>query len=552
MATPTVQRARGGLTLLVLSGPAHAACSVLPEGSITLGRGRSCEICLAFPEVSRRHAVILGRGGGWYVLDQGSMTGTHVNGVRVPSGAPTALSGGDLLRIGPASLRVSTGGGRAPTATIDDSGSRVDAPGRVESVRLTPSADRRLKLLADCLATLAGAGDERTLAETTLRAVLDESGYARGAILRRIDGGHAVEVVAERRRERGDDAPFAFSRSLVERASSGSVAILASDASPEFGRSVADLRIHSALCAPVLLGGGVEGYLYLDARGHESSVRAEADGFCEAFAQAYGLALANLKRSELERRQRALQAELESAREAQRFILPPPRADFGFLRYAMEMRAGLFVAGDLFDAVALGDGRVAVALGDVSGHGAGSAMVMAAVQAHLHALVSATGDPARAAAGANLYLAQREHSGLFVTLWLGVFAPDGTLDYVDAGHGYWFLFPRGGAPTPPDAGDGAIPLGIDRGASYRVRRARIGPGDRVMLYSDGLVDQPGPEGVRFGRGRIAAATPGEAPADDVRAVFDAVSAFAGGVALTDDATAACIEFVGAWGVSASG
>ncbi len=534
-----------GLTFSVLGGPPEAACSVLPGGSVVVGRARACDICLPFPEVSRKHAAVVGRPSGWYVIDQGSLSGTFVNGVRISARTPIDLSSGDSLRIGPCVLRVAMGTGLSPTATIDDTAGRAGAAGagRVAEARPVPAADRRLKLLTDCLSVLGAAPDERTLADLALQAVLAESGYARAALLRRIDGGHAVQVVAELRRDPEDSAAFAFSRSLVQRASGGTVAILTSDRVPAFGESVVDLRIHSALCAPVVIGGAVEAYLYLDARGKESSVRAEADGFCDAVAKACGLALSNLKRIELERRQRSLQAQLEAAREAQQFILPPRAGDLGFLRYAMEMRAGLIIAGDLFDCVPLSDGRVAVAIGDVSGHGAGSGMVMAAVQAHLHAEIVATGDPALAVRGANRYLSGRGHAEHFVTLWLGVFSPDGELLVVDAGHGYWAIKPAAAPPTTPRT-TGAIPIGIDADTEYRDERFALSPGDRVVLYSDGLVEQRGETGQRFGRQALLDTLTGDSPQADVRAVFDAVASFSGGAALTDDATAASVEFRG--------
>lgn len=540
-------RPRPGLTFSVLAGPSEAACSVLPGGSVAIGRARACELCFPFPDVSRKHAAVVAQATGWYVIDQGSLSGTFVNGVRIAARTPIALSSGDSLRIGPCVLRVGLGSGVSPTATIDDTGGGAGRSGgvaRVADARPLPAADRRLRLLTDCLSVLTGAADERALAELALQAVLAESGYSRGALLRRIDGGHSVEVVGELRRGPDDRAPFVFSRSLVQRAAGGSVAILASDRVPAFGESIVDLRIHSALCAPVVIGGEVEGYLYLDARGHESSVRAEADGFCDAVAKACGLALANLKRADLERRRSSLQAELDAAREAQQFILPPPAADLGFLRYAMEMRAGVIVAGDLFDCVPLPDGRVAIAIGDVSGHGAGSAMVMAAIQAHLHAEIVATGDPALAVKGANRYLAAHARSEHFVTLWLGVFAPDGELLVVDAGHGYWAIKPAGGGAATPNVG-GAIPVGIDAETTYHDEAFTLAPGDRVILFSDGMVEQRGESGQRFGRQALLEALAGDTPEDDVRAAFDAVVEFSAGAALTDDATAASVEYRGA-------
>jgi sigma-B regulation protein RsbU (phosphoserine phosphatase) len=306
------------------------------------------------------------------------------------------------------------------------------------------------------------------------------------------------------------------------------------------------MRIHSALCAPVFLGDAVEGYLYLDARGQESSVRADAAGYCEAVARAYGLAVANVKRADLERRQHTIHEQLHAAREAQQFFLPPVEADLGILSYAMEMRPGLFVAGDLFDVVPLGDGRVAVCLGDVSGHGVASSLLMAATQSQLHAQILATGDPAAAAAAVNRYVTARSGGGRFVSLWIGIFEPGGVLRYVDAGHGHWFHAspPPHGTPARVPSARG-IPLGINAEYQYQAATLKLEPGARIFLFSDGILEQRNPAGEEFGAERLGQVIgAGGTPMEDVRMAFAATVSFAGTASLVDDATLASIMFHG--------
>lgn len=536
------------ITLHTLTGPYGHAFSIPSDRPVTVGRSAACDLCLLHEGVSRRHATILRRGDEWFILDQGSVRGTFLNGVRLEPTVPSALSTGDLLRIGPWTFRVSIGSEPATgtgVATIDDSritNQRVERVGRND---LFFGADRRLHLLVECLSRLDAAADERALAEAALESALHGSGYARGAILRRINGGHDVEVVATTRIDPMDTAEFGFSGSLVQQASSGSVAMLSSEAPYHAGQSIAEMRIHSALCAPIFLGDTVEGYLYLDARGQESSVRADAAGFCEAVARAYGLAVANQKRIELERRQNTIHEQLFAAREAQQFILPPPVADLGFLSYAMEMRPGLFVAGDLFDVVPLGNGRVAICLGDVSGHGVASALLMAMTQSQLNAQIIATGDPAAAAAAVNRYVCERSGGGRFVSLWLGIFDVSGELHYVDAGHGHWFHAADGALPSKIPTIRG-IPLGINAEYKYTTSTISLEPGARIYLFSDGILEQRNPAGEEFGAHRLSQVVgAGGAPLDDVRLAFAATVSFAGTSSLVDDATLASIRFTGA-------
>lgn len=594
------------LTLHTLTGEGGEALrtfTVREDAPAVVGRSPTCEVCLPDDRVSRKHASLLFRHPTWFIVDLESSQGTFVNGTRLTPNTPTPLEPGDLVRIASWTFRVFVGVVPVPSArTIDDTDavSRITSVGSLRAGAQSHSA-RCLRLLADCMTTFNSATDEQELALAAVRTVLDGSGYARAAVLVREGsdeagraggagrsallgpapggalssgfgvnpgpsgsglgvggvsgggGGHEqVSVLASARADEADVAEFVFSGSLVRQAATGQTAIL-TGTSTVATHSIADLSIHSALCAPVFLGDTVEGFLYLDARGNEAAANSEAPTFCQAVARAYGLALANLKRRELERRQAALQAEMHAAREAQQFILPPLRGEVGCLSYAMQMRPGLFVAGDLFDVVELSDGRIAVCFGDVAGHGIGSAMLMAATQSHLNAQIRATGDPAAAMTSVNKYLADRLSPGRFVSIWLGVFSSDGTLTYVDAGHGHWLIRQSAGGPVGgatahmPAQKERAIPVGIFADTRFNNEVVKLEPGGggvgggRVVLFSDGVVEQRDGMGREFGRDRLVdALRDSGGPAEDVSRVFAALEAFNRTATFNDDATAASV------------
>jgi sigma-B regulation protein RsbU (phosphoserine phosphatase) len=317
---------------------------------------------------------------------------------------------------------------------------------------------------------------------------------------------------------------------------------------PSYGQSIAEMRIHSAMCAPIYLGEAVEGFLYLDSRGDAGSVNPEAGGFCEAVAQAYGLAVANLKRADLQRRHSRLQVDLDQAREAQQLSMPPCEGDLGFLRYAMRTEPGQFVAGDLFNIIQLPSGAVAFCLGDVAGHGVASALVMSAMQAHLHAQIEVTSDVRAAVGSVNRYLAERSAAGRFASLWVGILEPGGKLSYVDAGHGHWLL-QRAGAGPYRFKGRSGIPVGISPDIAYDAEVVQLQRGDRLILYSDGIVEQRSAEGQQFGSERLTAAI-GQAAGEKgalvemIERVFSAVVNHAGAPGFDDDTSAAVIEFRG--------
>jgi phosphoserine phosphatase RsbU/P len=358
-------------------------------------------------------------------------------------------------------------------------------------------------------------------------------------------------VVASVRADPRDDQPFTFSRSLIEQADAGETVVLTTQAREiPRGQSLAELEIHSAICVPITQGGSITEYLYLDARGKEGEVRADAAGFCEAAATAFGLAVANIKRAALERRQREIQVELDAAREVQQIIMPPLSGHIARARYAVISRPGSFVAGDLFDAIEIPGGRAAFCLGDVSGHGVGAAMLMAAAQSFLTAelrRLPPDAGPAGAVAALNAYLAGRSLAGRFMSLWVGIMDPQGRLRYCDAGHGHWVLLQpsndTGRAKLHGD--DGGIPVGIDPDAAYADAAVQLSTLDQVVLYSDGIVEQRNGAGEEFGVGRMLDAVGrGQSAQEDVSLVMRELDVFAGTPKLDDDATVAAIEFVG--------
>lgn len=537
------------LTLRTLLGPHGRSFTLRGDGPHSIGRLADCDVCLLHEAVSRRHAVIVRRGGIWFVIDQGGGPGTHLNGGRLEAQKPVPVDTGDLLRIGPWTFRVVVGAATVDTfATIDDSATMARVERAATDVTSIPG--RRLRLLTDCLSRLNAAGDEVALAGVALETAVKGSGYARGAFLRPAQDASDVEVVAEfSPGEPGRAAgPTRYSRSLLQAAAGGQTVVLAgSGVAAPISQSIIDMGVTDALCTPVPMGEGVAGFLYLEARGGEMrprgdhALRAEAAGFCEAVSRTLGFALSNLRRRELELREREMHAELAAAREVQKHILPALDGDLGLVRYAAEVRAGLFVAADLFDIIALEGGRVAVCLGDVAGHGAGSALVMALTQAHLNVLLRVTPDPTSAVSHVNRFLCERMDASLFASVWVGVFEPDGDLRFVDAGHGHALAAPRGGELGAIPA-TGGIPIGIDPDHVYQEERLALGPGGRIVLYSDGVVEQRNAPGAQFGVERLVAAVSGLVePKAAVSRAFQSVCSFAGRVSLDDDATVAVVD-----------
>lgn len=581
-----------------ISGPTLSPVEVRPGTSVVLGRSSQCQVVLADESVSRRHAQIAHAGnsttatlvgsmsGAWMISDLGSRHGTHVNAVAITPNQAAPLKHGDIIGIGPWSFRVRLSDAATSThiTTTVSEASPKERVERVNERELAAITRNRLNLLIDVAAAVGSASDESTLARTIAKAAVDGTGFPRAAVLLEVnpsapDSTRQLRVICSlgpegltgevgsptpsellriKHQAAASLQPHAFSHSLINLAKQGEVARMTADTPLTGSESIMRLGIQTALCAPVPVGSAIGGYLYLDSRSGEATgatpftaarpvatVQNDAAAFLSALAKMYGLALANISRQELERRQRELERDLDAAREAQRMVMPPEQGRLGPLCYAMRCKSGRYVAGDLFDVVPLPDNRVAVFLGDVAGKGISAAILMATAQAHLNLALKTTGDLAAAVRSVNAHVCAHAAESRFISLWIGVFDPaKSCITYVDAGHGHWLLRPATGhAHRPHVESAGGIPLGIDDAFDYSAGIITLSPGDRLIVFSDGVVEQPGNDtgSTLFGIERaVAALSASPSPESDVAALFSSVIAFAGTDALADDTTVASI------------
>lgn len=466
---------------------------------LTIGRGQDAGVQLPDASVSRRHAVISYEGDEWVLRDQGSRHGTGLNTRVVLPGADAVLAHRDELQVGPWAFRVLISGSDAVSGmTMSMSDSTVGRLRRVLPTEMGTLVKRRLDLVLNTAEQLGRSEDESDIARIVVDTVIQGAGSARAALVRLRDG--EVELIAS---AGGQGGVLELSRSVVEEAARGEfVRLDMGTATESFGQSIIDLGIHSAFCAPVRVGDRIEAVLYLDARGDENGALQDAITFVGAMARMCGLALANLSRASLERHRAQLEADLAAARVAQRMMMPPSSGRVGPLRFAVTSKPGRFVAGDLIGVETRADGRVCCYLGDVTGKGAGAAMLMGIAQSYLSAALQLGGPLEDAVNGLNAMITGRVESGQFISLWIGEFDPERrVLRAIDAGHGYAMLR-RGDGSVDLDLGEGGFPIGIDTSTPYTSGEILISPGDCLLLFSDGLAEQPSPDGRRFGTDRV--------------------------------------------------
>ena len=535
--------------LIPLAGPPLRTLSLTaaPSG-LVLGRHEQADIKLPNDAVSRHHARFDFDNGEWRLTDLSSRWGTFLNGVRIAADHAVPLHSGDMVRISPWTFNFSAGGTPAARSfdTLNDQDRNQTFIRTISPKRGAASlADELLALLLETTAALHGAEDETALAAALLDAAMRGTKLPNAAVLKPLDSEGRITVLASRQSFPGQPT---FSRSLINVASTGVVASFTPSGADDISQSIVSLKIDAALCIPLMLGGTVAGYLYLDGRGGGYAVSpqqwASASAFCLALGHVASLALSNLKRLDVERRTAQLEADFRAAAEAQRFLLPRRELTVGALRCAGQSQPGRHVGGDFFDLIALDNGKLAIALGDVSGKGLPAAILMTAAHGFLHAALLEHGQPDAAVTQLNRFLCPRLSAEKFLTLWVGVIDPAArTLHYVDAGHGYGYLLSESTAPQRLDAGDN-LPIGVTPDFTARAITLPLPPTGQILVVSDGIVEQPSATTEsQFGETALPATLPTllQSP-DPVSALLAAVTTHAATPTLSDDATAISIRW----------
>jgi serine phosphatase RsbU (regulator of sigma subunit) len=185
---------------------------------------------------------------------------------------------------------------------------------------------------------------------------------------------------------------------------------------------------------------------------------------------------------------RLYQQQKAFAETIQRALLPGQRPELpGFdVGAVYESAARLDVGGDVYDFLELGDGRVAIVLGDVTGHGVDATADMAMAKFVFRSLAREHPDPADFLAHANEVIAGEIASGKFITMAYHALHPSGRLACASAGHPVPRLLKRDGAVEPLPCG--GMALGIDAGQVYEQLDRKLPRGAAVVLYTDGVVE----------------------------------------------------------------
>lgn len=516
--------------LTAISGSGFGKQFGIDKKVTILGRHPECDVTIELGAVSRHHARIHSSGNIFELEDLKSRNGTFLNNQLITNRTP--LQDGDLIRIcdsefsfhsdmdGSSGLllsgaQVAGDGSSFGIIMVDDD--KAEASNRVQSKldirgssaggsHLTSSIGMRLEALLEITHSLARSIKLEDVLPKVLDTLFKIFLQADRAFIVLREGDDLVPRWVKTRQQDQREA-FRISRTVMREVMETKQAIISLDATTderfEMANSISDFRIRSMIVAPLLdTDGEPLGAIHMDTLDSKRRFEVGDLEILAGIATQAGVAIEHAQLHEQLVLQHRVEQDLELARHVQRAFLPhqdPGAAGYEFYHYYLPAQQ---IGGDYFDYIPLPDGKLAIIVADVVGHGVAAAMLMAKLSADTRFLLASQPNPAVAITMLNSTIASLGVEK-FVTLLCLVLEPaTGRIEIVNAGHmpPLW-LKPDGSVEQPGEEAAG-VPIGVLDHFEYDLATMQLDPGGRLVLYTDGIHEAPCSAGGMFGISRL--------------------------------------------------
>jgi len=544
---------------------------------ITIGRSARNDLCIPDPFASRVHAEVRREGDEYVLQDLGSANGTLYNGATVEG--VIHLRAGGRIQIGETEIVYDDGtynSGMGATMITDNSGTSLPeatialasgdrtTSGLLEAIEGARTKPEEIAATATSVAPKIKQGDLLALiskvgitllASATLNETLEQIVTLvfeavpadRCLIMMRDEGSEDLRVAVARLRDRvGEVGEIRVSRNVLDEVVIRGKSVLTSDAQhdPRFASGTMVLQgVRSVLAVPLGVSEKVFGIIYADSPIAEGRFTEDHLKVLTTLASVAAIRVENARLVEARLERERLERELALASEIQQRFQPtaPPH----ILGY--ELQGISFpcyeIGGDYYDFIEREDGRLVIALGDVSGKGTAAALLMSSLHAAIHAQSASHNSLVATISAVNRYLADNIPANRFVTLFYAELDPEsGSLAFLNAGHNPPLIVHAAG--TVEQLASGGLPLGIKPDAEYREGRTQMQPGDVLVIYSDGVTEAVSPTGEEFGPTRLyeVVSRNVEASAAGIRdRIESSLTKFAQGTSAADDITLVIVK-----------
>jgi phosphoserine phosphatase RsbU/P len=513
--------------------------------------GRSAGNDLSFsdvPGLSREHLAIERQGADWILRDLGSTYGTSVNGVRI-EGA-TAIRDRDQIKAGQLFLTFGAGSAGVAVEFVEDAFAPI--------VEQTSSITLETMLQSE--SPLGGGGHMRALIragrELATHLPLDQLfDLILDLSLQAVQASRGVLMIAEGpgltlRANRG--GALRISSHVRDLVLNQKRSLLVQDAAIDthmaaYDSIVAD-QIRSILAVPLQTNDRVIGLIYLDSVSFVREFTRDDLNLLTVMANMAAVRIENARLAEIEQSEKLRAQELEHAAAIQRSMLPslfPPFPDRSEFQLHAMMTPAREVGGDLFDFFLLDPDHLAFAVGDVSGKGVPAALYLAVSRTLLRATARLEAEPGECLNYINASLVEQNTPGMYITFFYAVLdLRSGEIRFSNAGHNPPFVFSPAGSRPLRDKG-GPM-LGLIEGVQYRTSSTQLGPGEGILVYTDGITEAINPSAGFFdeqGLVEYLAANAAEPVEQLVTGLHAAVHVFSAGVRQADDITVLALRYL---------
>jgi sigma-B regulation protein RsbU (phosphoserine phosphatase) len=205
---------------------------------------------------------------------------------------------------------------------------------------------------------------------------------------------------------------------------------------------------------------------------------------------------------ENEQNLRTLEEEMRSARRIQASILPRTVPRIEGATIAVRYLPMTSVAGDFYEFVSLGPGRIGIAIADVAGHGVPAALVASMVKVAIDSQSASAADPPVLMAGLNEIMCRQARGNLITAAYLFLDLAGGHACYAAAAHPP-LLVRRRGNPAATEFRENGLILGVRPGETYEAMPFDLRSGDRLLLYTDGIAEAANAKDQLFSEERLS-------------------------------------------------
>jgi serine phosphatase RsbU (regulator of sigma subunit) len=508
------------------NGPQVGRKYELKGDKYVLGRHPDCQIVIEVGAVSRNHCQIVREGNDYKIEDLNSRNGTFLNEEPDKVTGRRTLKPGDVIRVCEVSFTYGTDApqaksapgpglsGAAPPGTgaklLDGAGlgafisdddaksggstimSKLEVSSSSRGISVSASPEVKLAAMIEIMQNLGKALSLDEVLPQVLKSLFKIFVQAdRGFIVMLSPDGKLIPRWVRLRREDANDT-LRISRTIIRHVIDTKEAILSADAASderfEMSQSIADFRIRSMMCAPLLDSEGKAfGALQIDTLDQRQRFTKEDLELLVSTASQAALAIQQAQLHEQAIAQKEMERDMKLARDVQHGFLPDKKPQLPGYEFFDFYQPTADVGGDYFDYIKLADGRQAVIVADVVGHGVAAALLTAKLSSETKFSLYSEPSPAIAVTKLNERLCA-SNMQRFVTMIMVIIDPvKHTATIVNAGHMAPLVWrAANGAIEEPSEDNAGLPIGVTDALGYEQCEVEIRPGDTFTMYTDGI------------------------------------------------------------------